>query len=91
MMIMIMQQIAKTLEVVQDVLVTVCTVKNENEKEAKMKQYVEKIELNKNEVAEVCKNQISQCRNETDYPLLPQKQNNQIENQIIFHSLKLMS
>jgi len=47
MMVLIMQQMAKTLEVVQEVLVTVCTVKNGDEKEEKMKKCVKKIKLNK--------------------------------------------
>ena len=38
---------AKTLEIVQEVLVIVCTVKNGEEKEEKMKECIEKIKSNK--------------------------------------------
>ena len=43
---------AKTLEVVQEVLVTVYTVKNGDEKEEKMKQCIEKIKINKEQAVE---------------------------------------
>ena len=52
MMVLTMQQIAKTLEVMQEVLVTVYTVKNRDKKEEKMKQYKEKIKLNKEQAIE---------------------------------------
>ena len=47
MIVLTMQQIAKTLEVVQEVLVMVCIVKNRDEKEHNMKECLEKIKVNK--------------------------------------------
>ena len=58
MMVATIQQIAKTLEVVQEVLITVCTIKNEAKKEEKMKQYVVKIEQNKESMREVLQAQL---------------------------------
>ena len=50
-MVLIMQQMAKTLEVVQDALVTVCTVQNKEEKAGKIKDCIKRIKQNKAQVA----------------------------------------
>jgi len=47
MIVLTMEQMVKTLDVVQEILLTVCTVKNNNKKEQRMKQYVEKIAKNR--------------------------------------------
>ena len=60
---MTMQQIAKILEVVQDVLVLVCSVQNvtnESEKERKLNKCVEKIKQNKVQAAKAYQSQLEE-------------------------------
>ena len=60
-----MQQIAKTLDVVQEVLLTVCTVKDNDEKEQRMKKCAEKIAKNREDAAMACKTQLKQHQSKT--------------------------
>ena len=72
-----MQQIAKTLEVVQDVLVTVCTVQNKEEKAGKIKDCVERIKQNKAQVAQAYKSQLEGNVNEEEFPPLSKVEHSQ--------------
>ena len=55
MMVMTIQQLAKSIEVVQDILIAVYTDKESDNKKEKMKECIRKIKENKQNAAKVYK------------------------------------
>ena len=53
-----MQQLAQTVEVMQEVLITVCTTNNNNKKKLKLNKYAEKILENQKKSVENYKQQL---------------------------------
>ena len=53
--VMTIQQLAKSIEVVQDVLIIVCMAKDEDKKKIKMEQCIQKIKSNKESAAMIYK------------------------------------
>ena len=61
MMFLTIQQIAKSMEVVQDILIVVCTKKESSDKKEKMKEYMLKITENKENDIQIYQNQLEIC------------------------------
>ena len=55
---MTIQQLAKSIEVVQDILIIICTAKDEDKKKIKMEQCIQKIKSNKESAAMIYKVQL---------------------------------
>ena len=58
---MTIQQLAKSIEVVQDILIIIFIAKDEDEKKIKIEKYVQKIKSNKKSAAMMYKVQLESC------------------------------